>query len=401
MSSTLEEALGPVAPYVPEELVSADGLADIVAVARELPGGLTSLFGFECRLGRPERRADFLLRTREDGGEREHLAGTAPDGGLSDHLLQHPVWARVRDYALHWGAPGSPLHLGSDRVCLEFDLDRSSSAIPLPSLFLGQRPDPAGWPRRGTPSVAGRRANWWMIDTALPLLWGTHLPGAVVCQLNRCLDSLPAGAMLFSAGVMLARRSDDVRLCIAGLGSRGILEYLDRIGWRGPLRDVVDLRARWSGLVDQIGLHIDVGEVVGPRIGLEYHLRPTPSQTPSWQPFLDELVRDGLCRPEKRDGLLAYPGVSDELRDRARWPGRLLYASSVLGSHWVSFNRRSLEYIKIGYEPEKPPEAKAYLGAMYDWFGPAVRAAYSQSSTEGSRPGSASRSSSYPIPAVP
>jgi len=276
----------------------------------------------------------------------------------------------VRDYAVRWGLPESQLHRGIDRIWLEFDVDRSPSAIPIPSVFLGLRTgDPSLM--TGTASVAGR-ADWWMTDTALPLLRGTRLPHAVTRQLVRCVDSLPGEATLFAVGIMLARRADEVRLCIADLGRQGILNYLDRIGWRGAIPEVADLLSRWSKLVNRIGLHIDVGEMVGPRIGLEYHLRAMPDRTPSWRPFLDELVRDGLCLPEKRDGLLAYPGVSDELRDRARWPERLRRASMLLGSDWVSVNHRSLQYIKIGYEPRRPPEAKAYLGATYAWFNRAV-----------------------------
>jgi len=102
-------------------------------------------------------------------------------------------------------------------------------------------------------------------------------------------------------------------------------------------------------------------------------------------------VRDGFCRPEKRDALLAYEGITDELRDRERWPERLLRTSEQLGPDWISVNHRSMQYIKISCESGTPPEAKAYLGARYTWFNRAAN--YSQSSTDGSRPGSASRSS--------
>jgi len=359
---------------VPGELISAQGLADVAAVARELPGGLTSFFGFECRLGHEDRRADFLVRTRVDGGELEHLAG-----GLPDRLLQHPVWTRVREYARQLSAPASPSRHDFDRLWLEFDVDRAPAGIPLPSVFLGQRAD----------SRPDREA----ILAAIALLRGTAVTDAAASHLRHCVDSLPRGATLFAVGLMLARPSAAVRLCIADLGVQGIPAYLQEAGWDGSLAGVSDLVTAWPGIVHRIGLHIDVGDAVGPKIGLEYHLRATHGRRPSWRPFLDELVRAGLCLPGKRDGLLAYEGVSDEVRDGARWPARWLRASRLLGPHWVSVNHRSLQYIKLACGTGQPAEAKAYLGALYTWVKRSTPGDYSQSSTDGSRSGSESRSS--------
>jgi len=358
LTETLEELLAPVVPHIPKELVSEAAWANIAAVARGLPGAMTSFVGFECRLGRPERRADFLVRTRADGGEREYL-GCLGDGATPDHQRDHDVWRRLREFAARWGSPESPINREIDRVWLEFDVDRPSPAIPLPSVFLGHRDS--------------CHRECWMTESGLPLLRGGHLPVAVEGQLKRCVDALPAGARVFSVGAMLARDSEAVRLCITGLGSQGIMDYLERIRWNGASSDVRDLLTRWSALVDHIGLQIDVGETVGPRIGLEYHGRAINGQLQSWRLFVEALVRDGLCLPEKRDGLFAYAGASDALHDRERWPRRLLRASTLLGADWVSVSHRSMQYIKIACEPEQPPEAKAYLGAMYSWFNQSTR----------------------------
>ena len=64
--------------------------------------------------------------------------------------------------------------------------------------------------------------------------------------------------------------------------------------------------------MDRVDLDLDVGSAILPKIGLECYLDQLPGFEPRWQLFLDELVKDGVCIPEKRDALLSYEGISNE-----------------------------------------------------------------------------------------
>jgi len=370
VDGSLEETLRPVAPYVPDTLISRACLAEIGAVARDLPGAVSSFFGFECRLGDPQPSADFLVCTRADNREHEALAGTDFPDAPPGHLLEHPTWSRLRDFAVEWAAPGSALHGRVGNIWLEFDVGREAPGLPVPSIFLGPTRSLAARPTSASGSATGDRPDRWLTEVALPLLRGSRLPPAVERRLIACIDAQPPTAGVFQVGLMLARQSDALRLCIA-VDPRAVAEYLDRIGWSGPVRRVTDLVAGLAAVTDRICVDVDVDAAVGPRIGVECYFNGfDPGRGPGWQRLLDYLVEGGLCRPEKRAGLAAYPGSSDAVADPDRWPERLLRASSLLGPRAISVIFRSLHHVKVVYEPGRPLEAKAYLAAGHRWLTP-------------------------------
>jgi hypothetical protein len=47
----LDGVLRPVWPYLGDSLISPACIAEIAAVARHLPAGMSAFAGFECRLG--------------------------------------------------------------------------------------------------------------------------------------------------------------------------------------------------------------------------------------------------------------------------------------------------------------------------------------------------------------
>jgi hypothetical protein len=70
--------------------------------------------------------------------------------------------------------------------------------------------------------------------------------------------------------------------------------------------------------------------------------------------LLDHLVQKGLCSPEKRLAVLAYPGIVDA-------------AGPSLGSRpdeRFSSIDKEIMLIKLVYQPGKPMRAKAYLQSV-------------------------------------
>jgi hypothetical protein len=372
----LDGVLRPVWPYLGDPLISPACIAEIAAVARQLPAGMSAFAGFECRLGAAEARADFSVCTMAVGGERESLAGAGPAGPRPDGAPGDDPWARVRRFAAAWASPGSPLHAHVGRVWLEFDVAERSAPLPAPNVFFGPAP-PLERP------TAGDAGHAWVSTTALPALRGAGLPPAIRRRLGDCLAALPDGAGAFQVGLMLARPTDAVRVCVAGLDPAAIPEYLGRIGWGGPRGELDGVLERFGRQADRIGLAIDVGETVGPRIGLECFLGGPIRSLPRWRPFLDELVEAGLCRPDKRAALLRYPGYLDDRGGRDLWPEHLLRVSSFLEARVRSVVCRWLHHVKLSYEAGRPLEAKAYLAARHMWVRPAQ--AEADPEEEGSR----------------
>ncbi|MGH3147299.1 MAG: hypothetical protein ACRDTR_15990, partial [Rubrobacter sp.] len=212
-TGSFEEYLRPIAANVPLALISASAFSDIGSVARVLPATLAyNTFGFECRLGEENPRADFLVLARAARG-RDSLACLHPTSFLPEHLMDNPIWQRVQDFGACWADPASPLHGAVDNIWLEFDVDGPTGDVPVPSVFFGlpaNGAEGAGGETRER-EVEGERAT---AEKALRLLSGGELPPRVLETLTGCFRALLPNGHVFQVGLMMSRGAEAVRLCI-------------------------------------------------------------------------------------------------------------------------------------------------------------------------------------------
>lgn len=355
--SSFSEYLGPLAPHVPAALIAPAGFSRITEVAGLLPGGLAGeTFGFECKLDEAPSRGDFLLCVTAASNGRESLAQLDPAVGWQEALAAHPVWRRVQDFATSWADPASPLHRRVDNVWLEFDVAPEALEVPAPSLFFA-------------PLDKGAAESLAVTTLALERLSGGPRSPELSRPLAACFEALPQGARVFQVGAMLARSTPAVRLCIDGLTPVRLAEYLHRVGWEGSLEAWEHATGELSGLVDEVCLAIDVGQSVGPKLGLElYFARGVqPAQEPRWRTLLERLVQRGLCTSAKCEAVLAWPGLSKESSEGETWPEGLRRTASFLGPRALSVFVRALHHIKVSYLSGRPLEAKVYLAARHHW----------------------------------
>src|SRR5262249_29971338 len=153
----------------------------------------------------------------------------------------HPAWRGIRRFGECWADPASPLSTGADHVWLEFDVAEAAEPtaqhaddLPVPSLCFCPRVS-----RRPESAVDGAAGYQRLVEVALEALLAAPMPPAVMRRLALCYERLPPGAGLFQVGVMLSRRVEAVRLCIANLRPPEWTAYLAATGWEGP-RDEVD-----------------------------------------------------------------------------------------------------------------------------------------------------------------
>ena len=121
---------------------------------------------------------------------------------------------------------------------------------------------------------------------------------------------------------MMSRGAEAVRLCIQLGTLERAVEYLAGVGWPGSGTDLRGVLGPVARIVDRVCLDIDAGETVHPKVGLECYFdgNRQPRTEPRWGVLLDHLVANGLCTPEKREALLAYPGYTDEKTATVPWP---------------------------------------------------------------------------------
>jgi hypothetical protein len=338
----LAEIVEAAAPHLPEALVSKSNHAAIAAAVGRLPSLVSRGGGFECRLGASSRGADFYFSPSRERDRPE---------GLSPALLESDVWRRLRTFWEAWSSPGSAIHTRvADDLWLELDVE-GPERVPVPLVFFAPAKDAAS-----PPADVAR----WAMEDALPILGGEAVPDRVKSAVQSCLAALPEGARIGYVGSLRARGASAVRLCISDFPAAEIPSYLGRVG--GP--DVPAL-ADFADVLPRVTLDIDVEEAVAPAVGVEYDFFsevPRGGRVPRYATLLERAVAVSACLPEKRDAVLAWPGVAPHRFSAGSWEqsGGGIRLSTVLV--------RRLSHVKLSCAPGRPLEAKAYLAC---WIGAA------------------------------
>jgi hypothetical protein len=346
-SLSMADLIEGIAPYLHRNLVSSKALHRVRTLTRLLPP--SSGAGLECPLDHGNSTVDFSLRVNSSDDSLEAFAGAHPVFHLPAGLLEEPGWQCIREFCSQWmGA--SPFRQHVENVWLEFDLDAPSTQVPTPSVFFDS-------------PKADKSTQERVVNTALETLLGEPIPLPVKHSLSHCFDLLPPNAKIYYIGGMLSRWSDKIRLTVL-IEPQHVMEYLARIGWHYPADNLHRVTTRLPVYADRVTLHLDVGGTIGPKIGIE--VKPVPPL--KWLLLLGHLVKAGLCTPQKRQALLAWPGRSDELNDREIREKVLTRAPTPMGVGVSSVFVRRLNHIKIVCQPNDLPEAKAYLYIGHGWI---------------------------------
>ena len=348
------QTLTTVEPERPPALISEEAHRNLCNVASQLPGDLTHGFGFESRLADRQQSVDLALCLSNTGEGGAILAGTHPDAALSDTLTARWPWRRVRRLAQAWEEAGNRLHRDLYEVWLEFDVAADlSGELPLPSVFtcLVRRPLDTDRPEEEARHARADRYTR-TITSALDHL-APQRPENLDLNLRRTLRALPASATPYAIGTMLARRTQAIRLCFQGIPPGEISAFLRAIEWPGDHAAAGALLDDLCPLVDRAHVDLDLSDALLPTLGLEcfYDDRRPPALEPRWARFVDWLVAEGLCLPDKGEALLA-------------WPGRLhAFEQFSETSITESYFDKILGHVKVTLTPDGRRSAKGYFGA--------------------------------------
>jgi hypothetical protein len=355
---SLSELLEPIEPHL-QRLATPDALRQMRAVTHEFPLALTSTIGFEFRTTDVPAAVDLLIPVAVPG--RHVLAGEG-SACLPHYFYNLPIWRRLSRLARIWCNPSSPLNQKLLTIWLEFDQ---------PSLATGTAPTPFVFLSLSDVGrlVADAELSW-CLDEALPTVLGHQLAPSVDALLRTCVDGLPAGAGTADIGLAVNRRPTVIRLNIKGLHLSGIASYARHIGWPGAAHDYDRLEDLISGLAPLIPatkLCIDLGDGVGPRLGLECPISLEQRLAAGgWSTLLSFVQQRGLFGHEMQSALLSYVGVSYP-RAHGPWPRALRSASGLLDGRYQPVIVRDLSHVKISVVAGGRDDAKAYGYAGYAW----------------------------------
>lgn len=348
--------LHPIHPHVPTSLVSPAAFGRAVALADQFPAAVTSFFGFECPLGYDTASADFLFCSTAPEGHARVLAGLDPTVDFPGGLLRFETWRRVSAFCRDWIDPSSDLGQHLLNTWLEFDLARDPAALQRPSFFFGPMPPSPDAPPDD--NAACVRAVLARVEPAA-------LAGARGETLRRLQAALPSGAHIFQVGLMWSREAAATRLCVRGLLPDRIAPLLLTLDWPGDVVALDTLLGALQGSAQRLDLDVDVGAVLGPRIGIECYFGRDSETTRRLALACDLLVARGLVTRAEAAGLLAYSGLSHQDMAADRWPPALRAAAAAIDPDCRSCLLRWVHHLKIVVDAQGACGAKAYLAVEH------------------------------------
>jgi hypothetical protein len=317
-----------------------------------IPWSMLSLFGFERPLDDPDAGADILFAANVATGGREVLGGRNPAVSFS------APWHPIARFCERWNEPSSPLYAGADDVWFEYDIGSATEATPpAPSFFFGPRVGHAG--ERAYDAKPATRA---ILHEGFEALLAGPLAPETAAALDQCLAVLPPHARIFQTGLMLSRPSRQIRICIDNLSSAEIAELVAATRGAGDAEHVARALARVEAATPLLlRLAVDLGEDIGPKIGIECTAR-------DWRPLLDVLVDDGACDAGLRDALLRLPPVVRAGDLAEPWPSDdTTEMLSALIARELALAVK-LHHVKLTIERGRPTRAKAYISVERVWL---------------------------------
>jgi hypothetical protein len=344
-----------LAPCQYEGLLSRRATEEVCdSEGASLPADMTSLFGFECRLGDEEPVADFLLRIGPEAEEWPILERQA-----AGH--DSKTWRRIGALLAERGKPGSPLVEMLQNIWLEYDLVSPMHPTSDPSVFFG------------TEKLTRQAETGWAAEVAATLR-GEPLTDASLKAINDLVAVLPEGARVFQVGIMCSRPRSPLRLCVIGQQFSEISAFLEAAHWPGELARVAETLERFTPVIDTAAVDLDILDDgrLSPKLGIELYQKFNEELGPRMTEFVRRLNDDNLCTLEKAAGLFAWSGITHERLYRNLWPAALIVRRALRDSGESSTFRRWLHHVKIVLEPGAPPSAKAYLGVSHVFLADSV-----------------------------
>jgi len=341
----LDGTVSRIACALPASLASRVTLDDLQRVAAQLPAAIAGRMYFEAPLSSDAPRVDLIVAVERD--RHEELGPTAWS------RRAHHAWSRVGALANELVSPTTALRDARDVVWLEFDIEPGAprgADVP-PGVFVDFAPS----------TSRSRAEELALAAVALEPLLDRGALHRSRDALAECLERLPGGATLASVGVLVPRDGAAIRLCLDGLTTATLADYLRLVRWPGSLERLARLTHSLAPASDAGAsathplpslVHLDISAGVLPRVGIEYRFRRATQlrKGVAESEFLQRLVHDGLCTAAKRDALLGWPGCA---------------ASAMPHELWGSVVLRRLNHVKVTYVEGRPAEAKGYLCATH------------------------------------
>ncbi|MGV8121472.1 MAG: hypothetical protein AB2L14_17060 [Candidatus Xenobiia bacterium LiM19] len=360
MENSLTDYINVIENTLHQDLISSVYLSGIKNITDIFPSQITSMFGFECRLGDNDPRADLAFSILPD------IVAILKNIDSEKQFWpeNNSIWKGVSKVINCLEEPELKDVIGL--LWLEFDMWEHVNEIPAPGVFFSfekyLRQDRLKLSREDT-----IRQLLSASDRVFSSLRGRDFFKKIRPAFAEALRLLPERSMLFQVGTMASRPGEYIRICIQNITPEEIITFLEEMKWPGSLEELYTLLLTLSDFSGIIVLALDLGEVILPKVGIEISFSEdtTVKDEPKWKGFVNYLTDEKLSTQKKADALLTYPGYVLESSDKGFWPLNLQNASLFWGKS-IFINK--LDHFKIIYQKDCPLEAKAYLAVYQEWI---------------------------------
>ncbi|MCP4213197.1 MAG: hypothetical protein GY765_01015 [bacterium] len=243
-------------------------------------------------------------------------------------------WKKIITFCNAWADASLPLHNGIANVWFEFDSDKLERHLPAPCVFISPTTLFKSKQQAQLPNYD------WIFEPTLALLTAKMISDAQMENIRRCMDTLPFGGVVFQIGVMMARETEQLRICTS-MPPAEYPSYLERIGWKGNVEAAKSMLHQLEKHVDAVFVDLNVGEFIEPTLAFECCYQGVAIGK-RLEGFLGFLQEKKICRSEQTDRLMY--GLQDPGPETS---GRIL--------------RKALSHVKLGLRLDNTWQAKAYL----------------------------------------
>ena len=303
--------------------------------------------------------ADFLFCSTQAERHSKVLAGQSTRSQIPASYLEMPAWQKIQHFCQSWESESHELNGQLHNTWLEFDVSTNSPPYQ-PSFFFGLLPPEAT-------TVAKRRR---VISAALTELAPEIMHPAFQKALNKVMIRRD-NSWIFQIGIMLARESSALRLCLRDLADADeAVQLLVDLDWTGDVEEVRLLLLELAPLCESIDLDIDLDTGPSPSIGAKLGIECSFGRSDKTMVYTDKftqwLVNQHMLSADCAEALVAYNGLVHQDANPAAWSSHLLKLAVLSGPDVANQIACWVHHIKVVYQQGEPLSAKAYLAALTD-----------------------------------
>ncbi len=303
----------------------------ICKLSDTFPQDIARDFIFESKLYSSEKIVDFCFKIKKD-----NIASLKSFVLTKLNTKNSQLWKNLLQFCEMW-QNDPEFNQMIDLLWFEYDISKETDNDDFPVLFF----------QISLIFYSNAHSKLSIIHSAIKLL-NPEVSNQSLTNLDKCFEILPGNSKIKHIGVTPSRNNNDIRICIVYLQDLEVMDMLNSI----PAKDVastIQLHLdSFKNLTDSFSLHIDIGDEIRNKVGIELRKNSTYEDPECWKSIIDKLKESQITLDDKTNAIY-------NLHHKSDWHTE--YFLEGLQSYYC------LLYIKLVFFGSESVQAKAYMVA--------------------------------------